>query len=96
VATLIRRAGVPAEVVQRPSDRIDNDADTAAWGLWPTVSHPQMGEVRVDGLPLHLSLTDWHMETGAPMLGQHNKDVFCGLLGIDEAELTDLQDAGVV
>ena len=96
VATLIQRAGVPAEVVQRPSDRIDNDADTAAWGLWPTVSHPQMGEVRVDGLPLHLSRTDWHMATGAPMLGQHNKEVFCGLLGIAEAELEDLKEAGVV
>ena len=92
----MRRAGVPAEAVQRPSDRIDNDVDTAAWGLWPTVSHPQMGEVRVDGLPLHLSVTDWHMETGAPMLGQHNKEVFCGLLGIDEAELTDLHDAGSI
>ena len=82
--------------MQRPSDRIDNDVDTAASGLWPTVSHPQMGEVRVDGLPLHLSRTDWHMATGAPMLGQHNKEVFCGLLGIDEAELADLQEAGVV
>jgi hypothetical protein len=30
------------------------------------------------------------------MLGQHNKEVFCGLLGIDEAELADLREAGVV
>ena len=42
------------------------------------------------------ALTDWHMQTGAPMLGQHNRDVFCGLLGIDEAELTQLRDGGVV
>ncbi|HUP75744.1 MAG TPA: CoA transferase [Acidimicrobiales bacterium] len=96
LATRLRRAGVPAEAVQRPSERIDHDPETAAWGLWPTVSHPQMGEVRVDGLPLHLSLTDWHMETGAPMLGQHNRDVFCGLLGIDDTELDELHAAGGV
>ncbi|MEO8695004.1 MAG: CoA transferase [Acidimicrobiales bacterium] len=95
-AAIIRRAGVPAEAVQRPSDRIDNDADNAAWGLWPSVRHPQIGEVRVDGLPLHLSRTDWHMATGAPMLGQHNREVFCDLLGIDEDEVADLHDAGVV
>ena len=96
VATLIRRAGVPAEAVQRPSERIDHDDDTAAWGLWPTVTHPQMGKVRVDGLPLHLSQTDWRMETGAPMLGQHNRDIFGGLLGIDDAELDALHEAGVI
>jgi crotonobetainyl-CoA:carnitine CoA-transferase CaiB-like acyl-CoA transferase len=96
LATRLRRAGIPAEAVQRPSERIDNDGETAAWGLWPTVSHPQMGNVRVDGLPLHLSLTDWHMKTGAPMLGEHNRDVFCGLLGIDEAELDELHAAGAV
>ena len=96
LASRVRRAGVPAEAVQRPSDRIDNDVDTAAWGLWPTVTHPQMGEVRVDGLPLHLSQTDWRMETGAPMLGQHNEEIFCKLLGIDEAELAALHEAGVV
>jgi crotonobetainyl-CoA:carnitine CoA-transferase CaiB-like acyl-CoA transferase len=55
-----------------------------------------MGEVRVDGIPLHLSLTDWHMETGAPMLGQHNREVFCGLLGLDDVELAELHDAGIV
>jgi crotonobetainyl-CoA:carnitine CoA-transferase CaiB-like acyl-CoA transferase len=96
MAATIRRAGVPAEAVQRPSDRIDHDADTAAWGLWPSVHHPQIGEVRVDGLPLHLSRTDWHMDTGAPMLGQHNREIFCDLLGIDEDELADLHEAGVV
>jgi crotonobetainyl-CoA:carnitine CoA-transferase CaiB-like acyl-CoA transferase len=60
------------------------------------VVHPQMGEVRVDGLPLHLSRTDWHMATGAPMLGQHNKEVFCDLLGIGEAEFGELHEAGVI
>ncbi|MEO5837588.1 MAG: CoA transferase [Acidimicrobiales bacterium] len=95
-AATIRRAGVPAEAVQRPCDRIDNDDDTAAWGLWPSVRHPQIGEVRVDGLPIHLSRTDWHMERGAPMLGQHNREIFCDLLGIDDAEFGELHEAGVI
>jgi hypothetical protein len=31
-----------------------------------------------------------------PDLGEHNREVFCGLLGMDEAELTNLQEARIV
>ena len=44
--------------------RIDNDPNTAAWGLWPTSHHTLMGDVRVDGLPVHLSKTDWEIARG--------------------------------
>ena len=52
--------------VAMPEDRIDHDPDNAAWGMLPTAHHPVMGDVRVDGLPVHLSETDWHIERGAP------------------------------
>ncbi len=96
LATLLQGAGVPAAAVQRPSERIDDDPNTAAWGLWPTVVHPEMGSVRVDGLPVHLSETDWGIERAAPCLGEHNEDVFVGLLGRDPAELEELRARGVV
>ena len=44
----------------------------AEWGLWPTAHHREMGDVRVDGLPVHLSETDWVIERGGPCLGEHN------------------------
>lgn len=31
-----------------------------------------------------------------PDLGEHNHEVFCGLLGMDEAELTALREAQIV
>jgi benzylsuccinate CoA-transferase BbsF subunit len=96
LAARLQEAGVPAAAVQRPSERIERDPNTAAWGLWPSVTHPEMGEVRVDGLPVHLSKTDWAIERSAPCLGEHNNDVFVGLLGRDAAELEDLRAAGVV
>jgi benzylsuccinate CoA-transferase BbsF subunit len=96
LAATVRAAGVPAAAVQRPSERIDRDDETAAWGLWPVVHHPEMGDVRVDGLPLHLSRTDWSMETGAPTLGQHNEEVFCGLLGLEPGDFAELQRVGVI
>ena len=89
-------AGVPAAAVAMPEDRIDHDPDNAAWGMLPTAHHPEIGDVRVDGLPAHLSETDWHIERGAPLLGQHNREVLGGLLGVSDEELAALAEDGVV
>ena len=34
------------------------------------MTHGVLGEVRVDGIPVHLSETDWEIRNGAPLLGQ--------------------------
>lgn len=96
VAALLQEVGVPAAAVARPDDRIEHDAGTADWGLWPVVDHPEMGKVRVDGLPVHFSETDWRIARGAPLLGQHNAEVFGGILGLDDAELEGLAEEGVL
>jgi crotonobetainyl-CoA:carnitine CoA-transferase CaiB-like acyl-CoA transferase len=82
--------------VQRPSERIDHDPSTAAWGLWPQVDHAALGEVRVDGLPVHLSETDWVIERAAPLLGADNDYVFGELLGLTSAEIDRLRGDGVI
>ena len=89
-------AGIPAAAVQSPQERTDRDSSTARWGLFPEVTHSLMGAVRVDGIPLHLSATDWSMSTGAPMLGQHNHQVLAGLLGLDDDEIARLEADGVI
>jgi crotonobetainyl-CoA:carnitine CoA-transferase CaiB-like acyl-CoA transferase len=89
-------AGVPSAAAQTPPERIDHDPSTRAWGLWPESKHPEIGTVRVDGVPIHLSDTDWQIEAGAPTLGQHNRYVLGALLGLDDEEITALEADGVV
>lgn len=96
IANLLQAAGVPATVVQTPEQRIDHDPNTRAWGLWPEVEHSEMGRVRVDGLPIHLSETDWQMRRGAPCLGEHNAYVFGELLGLADREIGRLHEEGVL
>jgi benzylsuccinate CoA-transferase BbsF subunit len=96
VAADLQAVGVPAAAVARPQDRIDLDPNTAAWGLWPTVHHRDMGDVRVDGLPVHFSETDWVLERGAPCLGEHTEDVLVRLLGRTPDQVAALHEAGVV
>jgi benzylsuccinate CoA-transferase BbsF subunit len=96
VASDLRTEGLPAAAVAMSEDRIERDPDNAAWGMFPTSHHPEIGDVRVDGIPVHLSETDWSITRGAPLLGQHNHEVFCDLVGLTESEFGDLQEHGVL
>ncbi len=96
LAESLLRAGVPAAAVQRPDERIDRDPSTEGFGLWPTVTHTAIGEVRVDGQPVHFSRTDWQMRRGAPCLGEHTEEVLGRLLGYTADDVAALREEGVV
>ena len=93
---LLRALPVPASAVQKPAERVDADPTTAEFGLWPTVEHTAMGEVRVDGQPVHFSRTDWASSRGAPCLGEHNEQILCGLLGYTPSEVARLREDKVI
>ena len=96
VEGLLREAGVPVAQVAMPEDRIEHDPRTSQWNLWPSVHHTEIGETRVEGIPIHLSETDWHISRGAPCLGVDNDHVYGSLLGLSEAEIADLSARGVI
>ena len=92
----LRELPIPASAVQTPAERIDGDASTADFGLWPEVDHTAMGSVRVDGQPVHFSATDWSSTRGAPCLGEHNEPVLCGLLGYTPEQVAQLREDKVI
>jgi crotonobetainyl-CoA:carnitine CoA-transferase CaiB-like acyl-CoA transferase len=95
-AAALQTSGVPASAVQKPQERVDQDPRTEAFGLWPTVDHTAMGEVRIDGQAAHFSETDWAFERGGPCLGEHTDQVLTELLGISQTEVDQLRTEGVV
>jgi benzylsuccinate CoA-transferase BbsF subunit len=96
LARELQAAGVPAAAVAKPEERIDRDPNTAEWGLWPTAHHAKLGNVRVDGLPVHLSKTDWKIARGGPCLGEHTEEVLGKLLGMSPDDVAKLRAEGVV
>ena len=96
LAARLQKRGIPAAAVARPGERIDEDPATIEWGLWPKVEHPAMGEVHVDGVPVHLSETDWEIDRAAPLLGADNDYVFGDLLGLGAGEIAALREEGVI
>ena len=92
----LRALPIPVAAVQKPKERIEDDATTNNFGLWPTVTQSAMGNVRVDGQPVHFSQTDWQQNRGAPCLSEHTREVLTRLLGYDDATIDQLYADGVL
>ena len=77
----------PSEVFQSPQQR--------ERAFYSQVDHPATGPLEYTGAPFQLSETPTTL-TRAPLLGEHNVDVYCGLLGYSRGDLAGLGRAGVV
>jgi crotonobetainyl-CoA:carnitine CoA-transferase CaiB-like acyl-CoA transferase len=89
------RFGVPASRVYQVSDIVADDHYLAREQV-VTVESPTFGPVLQPGVVPRLSATPGQIPGPAPALGQHNREVYCGLLGLSPAELDDLTERGVI
>jgi benzylsuccinate CoA-transferase BbsF subunit len=80
----LQAAGVPAGVTQHQRDKMEDDPQLAARGFYSTAPHAELGEHRFDGLPFRFSRSSWHVQHGAPLLGEHTREVLRGLGYADE------------
>ncbi len=65
-------------------------------GFFETVTHPRAGEFKYPGFPHRLSETPGRIRHPAPLLGQHNEEVFCHRLGYSKEKLLQLERDGIV
>jgi crotonobetainyl-CoA:carnitine CoA-transferase CaiB-like acyl-CoA transferase len=61
-----------------------------------SVDDPVVGPVRMQGLHARLSRTPGEIRRGAPKLGEHNDEVYTGLLGLGAAEVQTLRDKKII
>ena len=72
------------------------DPHMTARGDLVSVDDPVIGPVRQQAPFPRLTNHPTPVPAGAPRLGEHNHEVWCGLVGLSEAELADLTARGVV
>ncbi len=86
--------GVPAGPVYDVL-QMQADPQVRAREMVTTVEHAREGKVETIGLPIKFSDTPGKVQTGAPVYGQHSRDVLKEA-GFDEAELNALLAEGAV
>jgi crotonobetainyl-CoA:carnitine CoA-transferase CaiB-like acyl-CoA transferase len=68
-----------------------------ARGFWTDIEHPYLGAtLRFPGAPVVLSETPWRLDRPAPLPGQHNNEVYGGLLGLAADEIASLRNEDVL
>ncbi len=92
---VLRAAGVPCGEVRTVSQALE-EPQLHARGMILEMEHPKAGRIRLTGFPVKMSATDVLSATPPPTLGQHNREVYCGILGLSEDELAQLQQEEVI
>ena len=83
-------------VVNSPKDLAENE-HLLARDFWQEVRHPELNEsFRYPGPWARLSETPLRAPQRAPRIGEHNDEVYFGLLQLDPERFRELSEAGVI
>jgi crotonobetainyl-CoA:carnitine CoA-transferase CaiB-like acyl-CoA transferase len=91
----LQRRGVPAAPVRTPAEQL-KDPQLRATGFFQSVDHKYAGRHPYPSLPIRIDGFYPPIDRVGPLLGEDNHYVFTELLGMDEAELKRLENAGVI
>lgn len=76
-------------------DEVMADPQHAARAFFVEVEHPVAGQVTHPGAPCEMPETPWQ-SLPAPLLGEHNEEIYCGWLDLPKEELVTLRQGGVI
>jgi formyl-CoA transferase len=100
VIDLLSSKGIPCAPVRELGEAVD-DPYNVDQGLLRWTTYEGRGDVRVLGSPIQLrdpgeSTASGPAPSSPPRLGEHNREIFGGLLGLDDEKLAELRAAGVL
>jgi len=60
------------------------------------IEHPETGKLTYTGAPFKMSESPWQLRSPAPLLGQHNEEIYTKMLGYSKKDLARLHESGVI
>jgi crotonobetainyl-CoA:carnitine CoA-transferase CaiB-like acyl-CoA transferase len=91
----LRDAKVPVAPIRNIAD-VQQDPHMHARGMLQNMHHPVLGDIVLPSSPIHLSEYETCDIEFFPEVGQDNGTVFADWLGLDEKEVTELTEEGVI
>ncbi|MDZ7727181.1 MAG: CoA transferase [Dehalococcoidia bacterium] len=93
-ANELQAAGVPAAPVMANWEVI-SDNHLHDRGFFQVIRHPVAGTHFFPGFPWRFEKTPTAVRRPAPLFAEHNREVFCDILGMSEDQVRRLYDEGV-
>ena len=91
----LQALGVPATAVL-DNAQIVRDPHLRERGFCVEDNHPRTGKRTISGPPWRFDRTPGGVRSHAPLLGEHNREIFGGLLGMTEDEIDGLTEKKVI
>jgi len=95
IYNLCREKKIPFAPVRNIKEVV-NDPHLKVREYFVEVEHPAAGPLKYPGAPYKLSETPWKIDRPAPLLGEHNEEVYCQRLGYPKEELSQLRRGGII
>ncbi len=77
-------------------DEVLKDPQFNARGFFVDIEHPLAGRITYPGVPFKLPEAPSQPQRPAPLLGQHNNEIYCERLGYTAEDLVRLRERGIV
>jgi crotonobetainyl-CoA:carnitine CoA-transferase CaiB-like acyl-CoA transferase len=82
--------------VRAPEDLLQ-DGHLQDRGFWKTVEHPELGRsFTYPGEAAIYNGSSWQISRRAPLVGEHNTEIYCGELGMPRDKLTMLSENRII
>ncbi|MBI2909237.1 MAG: CoA transferase [Chloroflexi bacterium] len=92
---ICRKNAIPFTPVYNVEELV-NSPQLEYRSFFPQVTHAEAGTIKQAGWPFLFSETPWKLERPAPLLGQHNEEIYCGRLGYSKGDLAQLRRSGII
>jgi crotonobetainyl-CoA:carnitine CoA-transferase CaiB-like acyl-CoA transferase len=80
----------------RTAGQILKDKQMASRGFFVEVEHQETGKLTYPGVPYRFSKIQRKAPMAAPLLGQHNEEIYCKRMGYSKRDLSRMKEAGVI
>jgi crotonobetainyl-CoA:carnitine CoA-transferase CaiB-like acyl-CoA transferase len=95
IFAIARQRRIPLAPV-RTVDEVMRDPHMHERGMLEWIDHDEIGRIVVPNTPLRIHGADKVPTTPSPKLGQHNDDIYGGMLGLSPGEIAELRADGVI
>lgn len=96
----LMEGAVQRGIMLGPCNTIDdliNSPHLRERGYWESVEHHELGEsITYTGAPIQIADAPWRISRRAPLIGEHNQEIFEGELGLSSEQVSVLKANGVV